>query len=94
MARFYYMISVLMVLVLLAVGTISLLDQDADFSETEGRSLKSFPKITVSSLLDSSFLRQLEAYYADTFPTRETLLESYRILDGFYGLDSLMDNNE
>ena len=94
MAKIYQVICGLMVLVLLAVGTISLLDRDAEFSETEGRNLNRFPEMTVSSLLDGSFLRELEIYYADTFPGRETMLESYRTLDGFYGLAFLTDNQE
>ena len=94
MARIYQMICALMILALLGVGIVSLVDKDLDFSETEGRSLKTFPKITVSSFLDGGFWSDLETYYADTFPGRENLVESYRSLDGFYGLDAQSDKNQ
>ena len=94
MARIYQMICGLMILALLGVGILSVVDKDLNFSETEGRSLKTFPKISVSSFLDGGFWSDLETYYADTFPGRETMVESYRTLDGFYGLDAQSDKNE
>ena len=94
MSKIYQVICCLMILLLLAVGTVSLLDRDADFSETEGRYLKRFPKITVTSLLDGEFLRELEQYYEDTFPFRETLLGSQSALEALYGLDSPAGESE
>ena len=44
---------------------------DRDFSESENRKLASFPKITLSSLTDGSFLSGLGDYVADQFPGRD-----------------------
>ncbi len=61
----------------LLVGTVvvflvlGLLWKDQDFSESENRKLAQFPKITVSSLMDGSFLSGLSDYVADQFPMRD-----------------------
>lgn len=61
----------------LLVGTVAvflvlgLLWKDQDFSESENRKLAQFPKITVSSITDGSFLKGLSDYVADQFPMRD-----------------------
>ena len=44
---------------------------DKDFSESENRSLARFPKVTLLSLTDGSFLTDLGDYVADQFPGRD-----------------------
>ena len=44
---------------------------DKDFSESENRSLADFPKITLTSVTDGSFLKGLSDYVADQFPGRD-----------------------
>lgn len=84
MKRIYRILCTCLLLVMLGVGVVSLLDKDPAFSQVEDRSLKTFPKITVSGLMDGSFVEDLCAYYADTFPGREDLAEKYSQLSGFY----------
>lgn len=61
----------------LLVGTVvvflvlGLLWKDQDFSESENRKLAQLPKITVSSIMDGSFLSGLSDYVADQFPMRD-----------------------
>ena len=45
------------------------------FSEAENRTLASLPSADAESLLDGSFAEGLEAYLADRFPFRSTLLK-------------------
>ena len=71
-------------LFVLLVGMISTFDQDATYSESERRQLKTKPKMTLSSLIDGSYVNDYRAYYADTFPNRETLMKSNTTLNGFY----------
>ena len=51
---------------------LGLLTKDRDFSESENRKLAQFPEVSVSSMLDGSFLSGLGEYVADQFPGRDT----------------------
>ena len=61
----------------LLVGTViiflclGLLWPDQEFSESENRKLAQFPKITLASISDGSFLQGLGDYVADQFPLRD-----------------------
>lgn len=79
----------LLVILLLAVGCVSLFDKDATVSQLEDRQLKAFPKFTVSGFLSGSFQRQLDEYYADTFPGRESLLTADGIVSAFFDFSDL-----
>lgn len=89
MKKLYTICSLVLLLVLLSVGMYSLLDKDATYSESERRSLKARPKLTLSSLLDGSYGEDFGAFYADTFPSRESFLSSNRKLNGFYYFSGL-----
>lgn len=84
MKKIYHILCVLLVVALLIFGCISLIDRDAAYSELEDRELRTFPDCTISSLFDGSFLRELQAYYGDTFPGRESLLEGDSIVNSFF----------
>ncbi len=47
---------------------------DRDFSAEENRSLQTFPRLTWSSLKDGKFGEQMNEYFADQFPVRDTLV--------------------
>jgi hypothetical protein len=89
MKNIYIALCGLLVLLLLVFGGISLIDRDAVSSEMEERELKTFPAFSVSGLLSGSFGRELEEYYADTFPGREGLLESDGIVSTFFDFGDL-----
>ena len=84
MKRIYTALSVFFLLFLLLVGLISTFDKDATFSEAERRQLKTKPALTVSGLIDGTYFNKYREYYADTFPNRETLMDSNTTLNGFY----------
>ena len=70
------------------------------FSENEKRELASFPSFSLSSLLDGSFFRGIDAWFSDTFPFREAMIsanEKIENLRGFgdriYGLNNEVVNN-
>ncbi len=44
---------------------------DKDFSQTENRSLRSFPRFCVETLVSGSFSEDMNEYFADQFPARE-----------------------
>lgn len=84
MKRIYTALSIFFLLFTMLVGLISTFDKDATFSESERRQLKTKPKMTISGLLDGTYFNKYREYYADTFPNRETLMESNTTLNGFY----------
>lgn len=48
-----------------------------DFSEDENRALEPTPKLSVSSLLDGTFMDSVEAYVGDHFPMRKQFISLY-----------------
>lgn len=89
MNKLYKIFSLLLLAALFAAGLFSICDTDATYSESERRKLKTAPALTLSSLLDGSFFSDFSAYYADTFPGRESLMDVNRSLNGFYYFDAL-----
>ena len=84
MKKLYKILSLILLTALFAVGAFSIFDTDATYSESERRKLKTCPELTVSSILDGSFFSDFSDYFADTFPGRESLMDTNRSLNGFY----------
>jgi len=84
MKKLYAVLLGVMLAALLAVGIYSLVDQDATVSLSEKRDLAKKPAFSWASLASGSYIEQLEAYYADTFPGREKLLGLNRAMNKFY----------
>lgn len=89
MKKLYTVMLGLLLVLMLFVGMYALFDKDATFSKSENRALKSRPKITFSSLIDGSYNDEYSEYFSDTFPNRESLLDSNRSLNGFYYFSGL-----
>ena len=66
--------SVLFAAFIFAFALAFVLTPDTDFSEEENRSLKTFPKFTWERLLDGSFSSDINEYFADQFPARDSLV--------------------
>lgn len=93
MKKLYTVLLALLVSAAALVGLWSLVDKDATESLSENRRLASKPKFTVSALLDGSYVAELETYYSDTFPGRETLLKANAVLNKFYIFSGKEENN-
>ena len=94
MKYIYTALSGFLLVFCLLVGLISTFDKDATYSEAEKRPLKTQPKLTVSGLLDGSYFDKYREYYADTFPNRETLMESNTTLNAFYYFSALSSEDD
>ena len=84
MKKIYSGLCAAILFALIVIGLISTFDKDATYSESERRQLKTRPKLTVSALLDGSYFDDYRAYFADTFPNRENLMNSNTQLNAFY----------
>ena len=83
--------AVLLIFTWLGLAISGILLPDKDISVAERRPLKKLPNISVSTLLDGSFMRDFEGYVLDQFPLRDqfrTLKSTFH----YYGL-SQKDNN-
>lgn len=83
-----------MLLFMLLVGLISTFDKDATFSVSENRNLKTKPALTLSGLIDGTYFNSFREYYADTFPSREKLMESNTTLNNFYYFSGLSGDED
>ena len=90
MKSYYHIFCGILVLLLLVVGSISLFDRDATESVIQERQLKTFPKFTFSGFITGAFMDELEAYYADTFPGREALLEGDSIVSNLFDFSDIV----
>ncbi len=58
---------------------------DMDFSEEENRSLTTFPKFTWEALIDGSFSSDINEYFADQFPARNSLVGIKGVTETLFG---------
>ena len=72
-------------LVVFGMAGLHILAEDKTFSESENRVLASFPKFTVSSLADGSFMKDFETYLTDQFPFRDSIISAKTFADRVLG---------
>lgn len=56
------------------------------YSYTEKRQLTTFPSFSWEALLNGSYFHQIDLWFSDTFPLRETLLSGNSRLQSLYGV--------
>ncbi len=78
--------TVFLVTVLALVGLLSLILPKPTVSEYEKRELAKFPPFSAKALWSGEWLRDFEAYYADTFPGRDGFIAATAILDDWKGV--------
>ena len=84
MKRLHIIIILLFIIPIFTLGFISIVDEDLTVSIVENRTLSSKPKFSIENVLNSSFMKDFENYYLDTFPFREHLLGVNRKLNNVY----------
>ena len=58
------------------------------YSDLEQRNLTSFPMPTVATVCDGTFFNDMNTWFADTFPFRESLLKLESGITRLYGIQS------
>ncbi len=69
---------------LVIFGIWSVLDHDPTVSADENRVLKARPSLDPTTLFTGKYTRDLEEYYADTFPLREAFMRVNGAMNSFY----------
>ena len=72
-------------LIIFGVSGLHVLTADKSFSDSENRVLATFPKLTVSSLADGSFMKNFETYLTDQFPFRDSIISAKTVVDRILG---------
>ncbi len=72
-------------LMIFGMAGLHILTDDKDFSESENRVLATFPKLTISTLVDGSFMRDFETYLTDQFPLRDGIISAKTFADRILG---------
>ncbi len=58
-------------------------------SEIEKRDLAVFPAFSISGFLDGTYFKDIDTWYSDTFPFRETLISANSALQGLNGIGTV-----
>ncbi len=77
---------------LVAVGIMTLLIPDKDISTRENRALAQFPKISSESILSGKISSDLDSWYSDQFPGRDSLVTIWKKIDGALSLQFTDDD--
>lgn len=72
--KFHKLLGNVFLVLLITFALITAILPDRDYSVTEKRALAQFPKLTLSSLMDGSFMEGIESWEADQFPFRDKLM--------------------
>ena len=67
-------------------GLVNFLAKDKEFSESENRVLASFPKLTLSSIADGTFMKNFESYMSDQFVLRDKMISMKSYFDRLSGI--------
>ena len=70
---------------LVGVAMLGIITPDREKSESENRMLRQFPAMTVDTLTDGSYMRDLETYMTDQFPNRDELVKDKTYIDMLSG---------
>lgn len=67
-------------------GIVNFIAKDRVFSESENRVLASFPKLTLSSIADGTFMKNFETYMSDQFVLRDRMISLKSYFDRLSGM--------
>ena len=89
MQKFYQVLCCIFLAFLLIVGCISLFIGKPAVSDEQEGEVPVFPEISVRTILDGTFISDLDRYYAETFAGRAALLEGDGIVSRFFDFGDL-----
>ena len=72
-------------LIIFGVTGLHIVLGDSKFSESENRVLSQFPKLSIASVVDGSFMKGFETYLTDQFPLRDGLIAFKTFADRVVG---------
>src|SRR5699024_9653503 len=87
-SKIYHIIQCVLFFCILLCGCVVgfLMPLRPKMSDLEKRTLTEFPKFSKQGFLDGSYLKDMDTWYADTFPFRDQLLAVNSDIQELYGL--------
>ena len=85
-------ITILISIFILSFSILNIILKDREISVIERRKLTLFPEMTLSSILNNSFMDEFEQYTLDQFPFRDRFLKLKTFVD--YNILDKLDSNE
>lgn len=79
------LLAALLLALALVFGLLNLLREKTTFSESENRTLQSYPAVTLASLADGSFFSDLTSAFSDQFFARDRWIEAKLRMDTLLG---------
>lgn len=64
------------------------------YSEVEKRELKSFPKVSFSSLVSGDFFDEISLWFSDTFPLRDSFVSFNTKITNMFGINTVQVHGE
>lgn len=84
-------VSIITTTIIIILLTLFIVLPKSSFSSNENRYLEKFPKLTIESLLDGSYMSKFESYVEDHFPFREFFLTLKTNVYKFSGMTKQSD---
>lgn len=79
----------LFIAVIFSITALSLIIPDKKQSDSENRMLQQMPKFSLSSVIEGSFMQDLESYMTDQFPERDLLVRCKTYIDLLCGKEQI-----
>ncbi|MFI3141178.1 MAG: DHHW family protein [Clostridia bacterium] len=73
------------ILSIFSIAALNYVVADNDYSETENRSLASFPTLNWQNVFDGSFMEDFETYFSDQFVFRDLIVQLKSNIDLIFG---------
>lgn len=73
-------LSVLFIIFISVFGILLIVLPDRDFSDNENRKLQQFPSVTLSKIVEGTFMTEIEDYVVDQFPFRDTWMAANSLI--------------
>ena len=88
---FFFKLRIFLFVALLTVGCVVgfLTFLRPTVSESEGRTLTTFPTFSMKEFLSGNYTSQVSLWYSDSYPGRDTMLDANGNLKSFYGLHNV-----
>jgi hypothetical protein len=78
--KFNIILSALFIIFISVFGILLLVMPDRDFSDNENRTLQQLPTLSLSKIIDGSFMTEIEDYVIDQFPFRDSWMAANSVI--------------
>lgn len=78
--KFNLLLSLLFIIFISVFGILLIVLPDRDFSDNENRTLQQLPRLSLSKIVDGSYMTEIEDYVTDQFPFRDSWMAANSVV--------------